>query len=201
MGRLTPMQQQRFLRAGKGPEDPEAVGALHCRPPPSIPTPPDTQTARQCPAPAHLVDILSDPVHLLRARHDDAGGSGQHHRPGTAQSSTENAGGAAAAATTATARDPNTLQRGGERRDVFIPPARAGLIPRQPPPPPAPDSACSVLLCPGGRLEERKLERAGEAPERGQESQKGQGKGAEVTPVEWAGRTGEVFARSYKHRR
>lgn len=41
---------------------------------------------------SNLVDILGDPVHLFRARHDGAGGSRKHHRPVRTQDSTESAG-------------------------------------------------------------------------------------------------------------
>lgn len=41
---------------------------------------------------SNLVDILGDPVHLFRARHDGAGGSRKHHRLVGTQDSTDSAG-------------------------------------------------------------------------------------------------------------
>lgn len=81
----------------------------------------------------HLVDVFGEPVHFLRARHDDAGGSGHHHRPGRTQSLT-----AASTKPVACNQSPNYVaaRQGKARR--FIPPPRARFSPQAPPPAPGP---------------------------------------------------------------
>lgn len=82
-----PLRPKGFRQPGTGREvGPNATGTAQ---PGARARPPPLSRRRSG---SNLVDILGDPVHLFRARHDGAGGSRKHHRLVRTQDSTESAG-------------------------------------------------------------------------------------------------------------